>query len=161
MQFTTDFDWSVADFALAGAVLFGSVPAYELTLRRTRNRAFRAATALALATALILTWMNGAVGIIGSEELPANALYWIVLTVGAVGATIARFRPRGMAVTLIATALAQALVPLVAGAAGVSLPDGEAFEILALTGVFVILWLVSAWLFQTAAFTPGGEASIR
>lgn len=41
--------------------------------------------------------MNGAVGIVGSEDNPANLMYGGVLAVGIVGAVIARFRAEGMA----------------------------------------------------------------
>jgi hypothetical protein len=67
-----------------------------------------------------------------------------VLAVGIVGAFAARFRPQGMARALVATALAQALVAVIALTAGL----GSA---LVLTGIFMALWLVSAWLFRRAA----------
>jgi hypothetical protein len=51
--------------------------------------------------------MNLAVGVIGTEDDPANLMYVGVLAVGIIGAIIARFRPHGMARTLFATALAQ------------------------------------------------------
>ena len=41
--------------------------------------------------------------IIGSEDHPANRMYHGVLAVGFLGALIARFRPRGMALALVAT----------------------------------------------------------
>jgi len=67
-----------------------------------------------------------------------------VLAVGIVGSVIARFRPDGMARALVATALAQALVVVIALGAGLGSP-------LILTGFFVALWLGSAWLFRKAA----------
>ena len=62
--------------------------------------------------------MNLAVGIIGTEDNPANLMYGGVLAVGIVGAIIARFQPHGMARALVATALAQALVAVIALIAG-------------------------------------------
>ena len=41
-------------------------------------------------------------------------MYFGVLAVGFIGAFIARFQPRGMARALFATAVAQALVPVIA-----------------------------------------------
>jgi hypothetical protein len=83
---------------------------YELAARMTGNSAYRAAVGVAVAAAFILVWMNLAVGIIGTEDNPANLMYGGVLAVGIIGALIARFQPDGMARALFATALAQALV---------------------------------------------------
>jgi len=63
---------------------------------------------------LLLGWVSGAVGIIGSEDNPVNLMYWAVFAVGLIGSLISRFKPRGMARTLFATALVQVLVPVVA-----------------------------------------------
>ena len=105
--------------------------------------------------------MNGAVGVIGTESDDANLMYGGVLAVGVIGAVIARFRPDGMARALFATALAQALVAVIAliaglGSTGPIWPRG----ILILTGFFTALWLISAWLFREAARerTPAGAA---
>jgi hypothetical protein len=117
--------------------------AYELAVRKTSNRAYLAAVAIALAAAFILIWMNLAVGIIGSEDNPANLMYGGVLVVAIVGSLLARFRPHGMARALIATAIAQLLVAVIAIVAGY----GEAFI---LTAIFMAMWLASARLFMRA-----------
>jgi hypothetical protein len=151
MRFTDAVVWDGTDFAVAGAMLLSACGAYELAAR-TGNRAYQAAVALAAVAALILVWMNFAVGVIGSEDDPANLMYGGVLAVGLLGAVIARFRPRGMAYALCATALAQALAGAVAlvagwGAAGANWPG----VVVVLTGFFTALWLVSASLFRKAA----------
>ena len=117
---------------------------------KTRNP-YRFAVGVALVTALILLWVNGAVGVIGSENNDANLMYFGVLAVGIIGAVIARFQPRGMALALFATALAQALVTLVALIARLGYPASGPLEILGLNGFFIALWVVSAWLFRRAA----------
>ncbi len=162
MQVTDEVDWGVADFAVLGAMLVGAGGTYELAARMTGDNAYRAAVGVALAAASILVWMNLAVGIIGTEDNPANLMHGGVLAVGIVGAAIARFQPRGMARALSATALAQVLVAVIAltaglGSTGPSWPGG----ILMLTGFFAALWLVSAWLFRDAARkqTPAGTAT--
>src|ERR687893_1141155 len=132
MQFTHEVVWDETDFAVMGAMLFGACGAYELAARMTGNRAYRTAVGVALAAAFILVWMNLAVGIIGSEDNPANLMYGGVLAVGIVGALVARFRPLGMARALVATALAQALVAVIALAAGWGFT-------LVLTGIFMAL----------------------
>jgi hypothetical protein len=151
MQITDEVDWEVADFAFAGALVVGVGVTFELALRMTGNRAYRAAVAVALAAAFILVWVNAAVGIIGSEDNPANMMFGGVLAVGIIGAIVARFRPGGMARVLVAMALAQALVALIATAARLGLPASGPLELLALNGFFVALWLISARLFWSAA----------
>ncbi|WP_437284188.1 hypothetical protein [Sorangium sp. So ce406] len=144
MQFTEEVAWGPADFAIFGAMLAGACGTYELAARATGNKAYRAAVGVAVATAFLLVWMNLAVGILGSEENPANLMFGGVLAVGIIGAFIARFQPQGMERALVVTALAQALVAAIALIAG----SGNA---LILTGFFVALWLTSARLFRRAA----------
>lgn len=152
MQFTDEVDWSAADFAVFGAMLAGAGGAFELAVRMTHNTAYRAAVGVALAAAFLLVWANGAVGIIGGEDNPANLMFGGVLAVGIVGAAVARFRPGGMARALVATAVAQALVAAIAAVAGLG-------NIFVPTVFFGALWLVSAWLFRRASLQPVAAGS--
>jgi hypothetical protein len=152
MQFTDEVVWDETDFAVMGAMLFGACGAYELAARMTGNIAYRAAVGVAVVAAFILIWISLAVGIIGSEDNPANLMYGGVLAVGILGALIVRFQSHGMARALAATALAQALVGVIAliaglGSTGADWPAAVVF----LTGFFAALWLISAWLFRKAA----------
>jgi hypothetical protein len=152
MQFTEEVNWDETDFIVMGAMLTAACGAYELAARMTGNRAYRAAAGLAIAGAFILVWMNLAVGIIGSEDNPANLMYGGVLAIAIIGAVIARFQPEGMARAMVAMALAQALVGVIAligglGSTGANWPQ----VIVVLTGFFASLWLISAWLFRKAA----------
>jgi hypothetical protein len=152
MPFTDEVVWDETDFAVMGAMLFGGCGAYELAARMTGNVAYRAAAGVAVVAAFILVWMNLAVGIIGSEDNSANLMYAGVLAVGVLGAFLVRFKPRGMARALAATALAQVSVGAIAliaglGSTGANWPQ----VIVVLTGFFTTLWLVSAWLFGKAA----------
>ena len=155
MQLTDQVNWDVADFAIAGVLLIGIGVPYELAVRKTGDTAYRAGVGVALAAAFLLVWVNGAVGIIGSEDNDANLMYFGVLAVGVIGAIIARFQPRGMARALFATALAQASVAVVALIAGLGSPYSGPLEIVALNGFFVVLFVGSAKLFRNAA----GESS--
>jgi hypothetical protein len=156
MQFTEEMAWGPGDFALFGAMLFGACGTYELAARMTGNKAYRAAVGIALAAAFLLVWMNLAVGIIGSEENPANLMYGGVLAVGLLGAILVRFQPRGMARALVGTALAQALVGVITLIAGL----GNTLILMLLTGFYVAVWLTSARLFRKAAREqrPAGAA---
>ncbi len=154
MQITDEVVWDLTDFTVAGALLFGTGLTYELVARKMGSIAYRVAVGVALATAFILVWVNLAVGLIGSEDELANLMYIGVLAVGIIGAIIARFRPRGMARALFATALAQALVAVIALIAGMhQYPGSSVSEILNVNGFFVALWLVSALLFRRASAT--------
>ncbi|MDE2781563.1 MAG: hypothetical protein OXK77_01275 [Gemmatimonadota bacterium] len=118
----------------------------------TTARTYRLAVAASLLTALLLVWIIGAVGLIGVEGDPFDRLYGGVLAVGSAGALIARFRPRGMARAMIATALAQMLVTVIALIVGKQhVPVSSVPEIVLLNGFYVALWTGSAWLFRKAA----------
>ncbi len=152
MQFTDEVVWDLADFAVAGVLLFGAGLTYELIARKAGNIAYRVGVGVAVAAALLLVWLNLAVGIIGNEESPANLMYIGVLTVGIIGALIARFQPHGMARALFATAAAQVLVAVIAliadlGASGPIWPR----DILVATGFFAALWIGSSLLFRRAS----------
>ena len=151
MQLTDEVRWGVADFLVAGALLVGTGLLFELALRKSGHIAYRAAAGVALAAALILVWLNLAVGVIGTENDRANLMYLGVLAVAAIGVVVARFRPQGMARALFATAVAQASVAAVALSFGLGAPASGPLEILALNGFFVALFAGSALLFRYAA----------
>ena len=152
MQFSDQMNWDETDFIVFGAMLLGACGAYELAARMTGNTAYRAAVGVAVVAAFILIWMNLSVGIIGSEDNPANLMYGGVLAVAVLGGLMVRFQPHGMARVLAATALAQAFVGVIAlmaglGSTGANWPR----VIVVLTGFFSALWLISASLFRKAA----------
>jgi hypothetical protein len=152
MQITDEVAWDLADFAVAGALLAGTGLMHRVAARNVRHIAYRVAVGVALAAALLLVWTNLAVGVIGEPDEPANAMYIGVLVVGTIGTIIARFQPAGMARTLLATALVQALVAVIVLIAGKHQSPGSSVpEILALNGFFVALFIGSAWLFRHAA----------
>jgi len=144
--------WDIVDFIVFAAMVSGVGVIYTLAKRKADNAAYRFAVGVALAAAFILIWVNGAVGIIGDESNDANMMFFGVLAVGIIGAIIARFEPAGMVRAMYATALAQAGVAAIALIAGLgsSAPIWPK-DILVMTGLFVALWLLSAWLFRKAA----------
>jgi hypothetical protein len=142
--------WSLADFVVAGALIFGTGLTYVLVARKAGNIAYRAAVGVALAAALLLVWINLAVGVIGTEDELANLMYVGVFAVGIIGAIVARFRPHGMSRALFATVLAQALVAAIALTFGLGSEWSRPVEILGVTGLFVALFVGSALLFRHA-----------
>jgi hypothetical protein len=154
MQFSDNVAWTPFDFAVAGSLLFGTGLAYELIARKSGSIAYRAAVGVALAAALLLIWINLAVGILGSEDNPANLMYIGVLAVFIIASLIARFRPHAMTRALLATALVHTLVTVIALIAGMhKIPGSSVLEIVALNGFFVALWAGSALLFWRAHAT--------
>ncbi|HEX7879869.1 MAG TPA: hypothetical protein VF720_10695 [Candidatus Eisenbacteria bacterium] len=146
MQFSSGWNWSPFDFVAMGALLAGVCGTFELAARATVSKQYRAAVAIAVVASFLLIWMNAAAGIIGDEDNPANLLFGGVLLVAFLGSLGARFRATSMAPVFVATALAQAAV----GVIGVVSFREEPMKLLALTGFFVGLWLVSAQLFRWA-----------
>jgi hypothetical protein len=153
MQFTDEVSWDETDFIVMGALLFGSGLMYELLARRSVAIVYRSAAGIAVATALLLVWMNLAVGLIGSEDNPANLLYIGVLAALVGGIGISRFEPRGMARALFATALAQALVPVIALVIWKPPVTSGVVEVFGVNALFVALWVGSALLFRHASAT--------
>lgn len=150
MQFTREVNWTPFDFAFA-AVMIGAVGiAFEVTVRATRNTAYRGALAIALAAAFLLIWINAAVGIIGNEDNPLNLLYLGVIAIAFGGMAWARFRARGAARAMSAAAIANAAVGVIAVLAGRNEPPGIV-GLVVLNGFFVLLFLGAARLFAIAA----------
>jgi hypothetical protein len=162
MPFTDQVNWDETDFFAFGTMLLGACSTYELAARVTGSTAFRAAVGVAVVAAFILIWMNLAVGIIGSEDNPANLMYAGVLAVAVLGGLVVRFQPHGMAHVLVATALAQAVVGIIALSAGLGSTGANwPHVIVVLTGFFSALWLLSAWLFRKAAREPGSAGAVQ
>jgi hypothetical protein len=161
MQFSDEVVWGPGDFVAAGVLLFSAGLTYRLVIRKVGNNTYRLAVGVAVAAALLLVWLVGAVGVIGEDGDRADMMYAGVLAVGMIGAVIARFRPSGMARALLAMALAQALVAVIALLAGKhQAPITSVAEIVGLNGLFVALFIASAWLFRDAARKqpPAGAA---
>jgi hypothetical protein len=152
MRITDDMAWSPFDFSFMGALLFGTFLAFTLVAQRCTYPTQRAGFAVALATGFLLVWVNASVGILGAPGGP-NVLYLGVLALGLVGALWVRLRPTRMALPLLAMALAQLLVPLVAwfftGPAWFSTPPGT-WGVLALNAGFAVAFAAAGLLFRGA-----------
>ncbi|MBU1384180.1 MAG: hypothetical protein KKG14_12430 [Alphaproteobacteria bacterium] len=152
MQVVDGMDWSVSDFVVWGVMLLIAAGVCELALRASGDLAYRAGVVVAVGAGFLLVWVNLAVGIIGSEDDPANLMFFGVLAAGVIGGFAADFRARGMARALLAMAVLQGLAGATALAAGWG-AGGENWPqaIYVMSGFFGGLWLLSAWLFRKAA----------
>lgn len=163
MQFTTEVNWTLSDFVVAGVLLFGAGLLFTLLARLGNNRPYRLAVGVAVAAGFLLVWANLAVGLVGSEHNPANLLYGSVLVVALGGAFSARFQPLGMSRAMFAAALTYMVVTAIAllvwpPALANAEPMANLPNVLVGNGLFAALWAVSGWLFQRAS-TTGPQVS--
>ena len=146
------FPWTVSDFIFAGAVFAMVGGTFELAVRKSGNKWYRGGVAVALAAAFLLVWINGAVGIIGDEDSPANFMFMVVILMAIAGAIAARFEAAGMARAMFVAAGAETLVAVVVVASRLGAtepPDFPGVPILVLG--FAGMWGLSGLLFRQAA----------
>ena len=151
MQFSDEVNWNTFDFAIAAVLLIGSGLAFKFVARKSCNFAYQVGVGVAVGSGLLLVWMNLAVGLIGSEDHPANTMYFAVLLLGFLGAICSRFRARGMSRALFATAIAQTLVPAVALLIWQPPLTMGVLQVFAVSTVFAVLFAGSALLFRHAS----------
>ena len=136
------------DFVFLAVLVLVLGLVFELAARVPDRRAYAAGSAIGVAAALLGTWINLAVGIVGSEDNPANWLFLAPFVVAFAGALVASPRPLALARAMTAAAATQMLAFAIAWAAGLGFTGPIS---LSLTG----LWLISAWLFARAGRTAG------
>lgn len=152
MQFSTEVNWSPADFLVMGTLIAGTGMAYVWLSRGPANRVYRLAAALALGSAFLMIWANLAVGLIGSGPNAANLMYMAVIPVLIAGTVRARMKAAGMERTMYAAGLLLVLLAGIALITGMQrYSDGSATEILAISGFFAGLFFIAGLLFRYAA----------
>lgn len=113
--------------------------------------AYGAGVVSSVVTVLFLTWVNLAVGIIGSEDNPANLMYAGIVAIGFVVALLAKFRPAGLVRALVAMAVAHVVVAIITISAGLGSTGANWPQVIyVLNGFFAGMWLTAAWLFNRA-----------
>lgn len=152
MRFTAEVQWTAFDFVFAAVLLYGTAGLIDLAIRKDGNAAYRFGAGLAVLVSFLLIWINGAVGVIGNEDNPANLMFIGIVLVAAAGAVVARFEARGMArAMLVAFALNAAIavaVPILGW--GADEPPGT-IRLMVLIGGFAAMWGLSSALFAKAA----------
>ncbi len=144
--------WTLSDYIFA-ALLFGIAGgAIELAVRMSSSPPYRLGALVAVAAALLLVWVNAAVGFLGDEDNPANAVFGAVLLVAIGGTLLARLRAAGCARAMLAAAAVQLLAGVTGWSMGWAAPGGQGIhEVVLGTTLFCTLWLVAAALFARAA----------
>jgi hypothetical protein len=148
IPFVAGWPWTSSDYVFAAVLMFGSLGLYELAARLTGNTAYRTGAAIAIAATFLLVWVNGAVGITDSD---ADGLLLLVPAVGFIGALVARFQPRGMAVAMFTAAVVVVAIVVIALIAGIVPAFNSAFSVLGLAGFFGMMFVGSGLLFHEAA----------
>jgi len=151
MQFTAEVDWSVFDFILMGTLIFGTGVVYEWISSRGNNKSYRIAVSIAVFTVFLLTWVNMAVGIIGSDKKDANLMYFSLIPIGLAGALIVKFQANGMAVVAFVLAGIQMLIPITAFLINKPDFDPGAAAVFAINAVFSMLFIGSGLIFKRSA----------
>lgn len=140
-------NWDHFDYLAAGALLSGVGGVIWLITRNASSLWHILAGTLAALGALLLIWIQLAVGLIGSGEHPINQALGLVLATGAIGAVLSRFRASGMRTTMLAVAGTQMTI----GALGFILLTPDMFsDVFLVTTFFAGIWTGSAFLFHLA-----------
>ena len=112
----------------------------------SENRAYRAGVAVAVVTSFLTVWTT----VVRDDGTGIG--YFMLIMAAAVSGFAARFQPAGMARTMIGVAIMQAsLGGLIATAPSSTSMEGGPSRALLFSGVFTVLWLISAAFFRSAA----------
>lgn len=142
MQLTRDVNWTGSDFVFAAVLIGGVGLVFELTIRMSDSKYYRAGVALALSASFLTVWATGAVGMIGDEGDPLNLMFGGVLAIALLGSALGGFKAKGMAMAMLVAAVAQ----FMAGTIGMFTDlVGGIFS-----AMFSAIWLASAAMFRRA-----------
>lgn len=120
--------------------------------RTSGKWAYRAGVTVAIATSFLIVWTT----VVRDDGTGIG--FFLVIMAASVGGYAARFRPAGMARTMLGVAIMQLLYAIAVATAPVTatLPDGSPKALLS-GAFFAALWLISAAFFRAAAARrPGG-----
>jgi len=142
MQLTREVNWTGSDFVFAAIMIGGVGLLFELTVRMSDNKYYRAGVALALAASFLTIWATGAVGMIGDEGNPLNLMFLAVPIMALLGSALCGFRASAMGWAMLAAAVAQMLASAI----------GMFTDLLGglYSMMFAAIWLASAAMFRRA-----------
>jgi predicted membrane channel-forming protein YqfA (hemolysin III family) len=114
--------------------------------RASGSRAYRAGVAVAIATSFLTVWTT----VVRDDDTGIG--FFLLIMAAVTGAFAAWFQPAGMARSMLGVAIMQVLfgVAIATAPSTASTPDGGS-RVLLFSGVFTVLWLVSAACFRAAA----------
>jgi hypothetical protein len=146
MQFSDEWHWTIGSFLFAGAMIGGVGLLYDFVERASDSRAYRAGMAVAVVTSFLTVWTT----VVRDDGTGIG--YFMLIMAAAVGGFAAWFQPAGMARTMLGVAIMQAsLGGLIATAPSSASMEGGPSRALLFSGVFTVLWLISATFFRVAS----------
>jgi hypothetical protein len=152
MQFTDEVNWSVGDFILMGALLFGTGVLFVLVMRLSTTIVYKTATGLAIGATFFMVYVNLAVGLIGGGPHAGNLMYAGVILVLIVGVFRSRFKAAGMERAMYLTAGTFAVLTAIAFSAKMhEYPGSSVMEIVGVNVFFATPFVVSGLLFRYVA----------
>lgn len=143
------WNWGPEAFVFTYLMFFGTGMAFALIARKMTAWSYKAAVGLALVAGFVLGWAT--MVHMSETENPVNLVYFGVLTVGAIGAGLARLEARGMARALFAMSAALAVAWFITQVLSTDTPAGPVWNIGVMHGLFVLLFAVSGLLFRHAS----------
>lgn len=146
MRFSPEVDWTVSDFVFAGIILAALGIGGEIALRVGRNAPHRSGIGIAALGSFLTVWINGAVGMLGSEDEPTNLVFIALVGVAIVASLLVWFRPSIMRWIMAALSAGQFAVGI---AAGLWTMPGHAIE-WGVLSFFALIWGTSAACFHAA-----------
>ena len=158
MQFTREVNWGLGDFLAMGFMMGILGMGLELAVRASRNNAYRAGAAAALLTGFLVTWSNLAVGIIGSEDHPANGMFFGVIALAIIGSFVSQFRARGMGRAMTLATIGQFAVPFVAIAIWNPPFTPDLLKTVVFNSIFAAMWYFAAAMFRKAEADQAASA---
>lgn len=158
MQFTDEVDWSLADFLLMGALIFGAGSLFVLVMRMAGSVVYRFAMALAIGTTFFMIWANLAVGLIGAGPHIGNWMYAGIIVVMLIGIYLSRFQAAGLERTMYATAFSFILLIGIALLTDMqSYPSSSVIEIIGVNLFFALPYVVSGFMFRYVVLVEQDE----
>ena len=152
MRFTSEVNWTAADFIVMGMLLAVACATVELAARLGTNIAYKVGVIAAVGGSFLIVWANLAVG---HEHAPYDYPFYLALLIGLVGSALARFRPRGMFAAMLATAAAL-IVALRLFMIHQADAEGGNLLVTAVGSLAIASpFLIAAWLFRRAARVQG------
>lgn len=151
MQFTSEVNWTAADFLIMGTLVFGTGLTYVLLNRFVPNWVYRIAIIVALGATFLMIWANMAVGLIGSGPNAGNIMYAVVVLIVVIGIVASRLRSPGMERTMYAMVSALIVLTAIALVSGMNrYPGSSSTEIISVGAFFAALFFLAGLLFHAA-----------
>jgi hypothetical protein len=155
MQFTDDVNWSVTDFIIMGALIFGAGMLLAWVMRSVASVIYRGAMVVAIGATFLMIWVNLAVGLIGSGPHWGNLMYAAVVAVLLIGIYLSRFKAAGLERAMYSTAFSFVLLAAIALLAGMqSYPGSSVMEIVGVNLFFATPYIVAGLMFRYVAMEP-------